>query len=216
MKHRIVIIFFLFAAVTIPACDDDSGGVQPDAHEGIVRDYTDLDGCCYIIEMLSGEKLEPVEMADTSFHLYDGQHVEVWYTELTDINTLCMAGKIVRIDSIRELGCDAMTGWSNDLPSDPFQPDTVSIEGNCLVVDVNYSGGCEPHDFFLSLLPTMGPLPVVTLAHNAHGDLCEAWIHERRSFDLSPLQSPGSHSVTFILTINMKDSSFRKEITYRY
>jgi hypothetical protein len=216
MKKSVYIIPFLFSILFFVACDDDKGGVQPDVSEGIVRDYTGLDGCGYIIEMDNGEKLEPVEMTDTSFHFYDGQHVEVWYTELTDVGSFCMAGKIVRIDSIRALGCDAMTDWSDKLPADGFQLDTAFLEGDCLVVKVHYGGGCRPHDFFLSLLPTMGALNTITLAHEAHNDLCEAWISDRRSFDLIPLQSAGSHSVRFILTLNFERSACQQEFLYEY
>jgi len=216
MKKSVYIIPVLFSVLLFTACDDDTGGIQPNAQEGIVRDYTGLDGCGYIIEMLGGDKLEPVEMADTSFHFYDGQRVEVWYTELTNINTLCMAGRTVRIDSIRELGCNAMTDWSKDMPSDAFHLDTAAIDGDCLTVKVHYGGGCRPHDFFLSLLPTMATFNTITLAHEAHNDLCEAWISDRRSFDLTPLQSAGSHSVRFILTLNFERSAYQQEFLYEY
>ncbi len=216
MKVRsFAVLLMIFLAA--PACDDDAGGMQPDAHEGIVRDYTGrLDGCGYVIELLNGEKLVPVELADSSFHFYDGQHVEVWYTGLTDINTICMAGKSVRIDSIRCLGCDALTPWSRNLPSDSFRLEEAKIVGDCLVLTVQYSGGCQSHDFFLSLVPTLTAQPVVTLAHDAHGDMCEAWITDKRSFDLTPLQSPGSHQTTFLLTLHMENAPFSKEFTYHY
>ncbi len=216
MKNKILFIFFaVVLLLSLGGCDKNNPP-EPDPHAGVVRDYSGLDGCGWIIEMLSGEKLEPVEMADTSFHFYDGQHVEVWYTELDSVGSYCMVGRTVRIDSIREAACQSMKEWSNKLPSDAFGVDSVFINGNCLVAEVNYGGGCKQHDFFLSLLPTMGPLNTLTLSHDSHGDLCEAFIHEARAFDITSLQSPGSHSVTFILTLNIPGSAYRKEITYHY
>jgi hypothetical protein len=62
----------------------------------------------------------------------------------------------------------------------------------------------------------MGALNTVALAHNAHNDLCEAWISDSRSFDLTPLQSAGSHSIRFILTLNFEGSAYKQEFLYEY
>ena len=142
--------------------------------------------------------------------------MEVWYTKLKDIGSYCMVGFPVLIDSIRELGCNTLTGWSKNLPDDPFYADSVFIEGNCLQVKVAYSGGCQHHDYFLSVMPTMGPVNTLSLSHNAHGDLCEAWITRTVSFDLTPLQSQGSHNTIFYLRLNFEGSDFNREITYEY
>ncbi len=216
MRHKIhFIIFPVVLLLSLGGCDKNIPP-EPDPNAGIVRDYSGQDGCEWVILMNSGEELVPVVMTDTSFHFYDGQHVEVWYTELDSVVTACMAGKAVRIDSIRNATCQGLKKWSKKLPKDDFGVDSVFIYDDCLVVRVNYGGGCKHHDFFLSLLPTMGPLNTLTLSHDSHGDLCEAFIHEPRAFDITSLQSPGSHSVTFILTLNIPGSAYRKEITYHY
>ena len=204
-----VVVLFLFSG-----CSRET--VISGPQEGIVKDYRHLDGCNFIIEMITGEKLEPAEMSDTSFHFYNGQRVKVWYTLLENVNSICMAGQPARIDSIVEAGCDALTEWSSSLPADPFSPDTVYIQGDCLEISVAYGGGCRNHDFFLSLLPAMGPFPVLTLAHDAHGDICEAWITDALSFDITSLRTPGSHETTFILVLNYDEATYSQEIIYHY
>jgi len=73
-------------------------------YEGVVMDMRGLDGCGLMIVLSDSAhtRLQPVEMADTSFHLQPGQRVRVNYTELRDRMSNCMAGKLVRIDCIRE------------------------------------------------------------------------------------------------------------------
>ncbi len=214
MRTRyILLLSFLFS---LTGCYNFDTPVPGGGIEGTVKDYTGLDGCGYIIELVNGEKLEPAVMTDTTFEFYDDQRVEVWYTKLNDVGSICMVGFPARIDSIREINCNALTDWSVNLPSDPFDADSVIIDGDCLQVKVAYGGGCEKHDFFLSIEPTMGPYNTLTLSHNAHGDLCEAFIHKTLSFDLTPLQSQGGHQTIFHLTLHFENAGFKKKIVYNY
>jgi PKD repeat protein len=87
-------------------CDTLYVGVQaPCSLTGTVKDYTGLDGCGLMIVLDNGEALEPVEIVP-GFALEAGQRVRLSYTELTDRASICMAGKIVRIDCITELNAD--------------------------------------------------------------------------------------------------------------
>ena len=205
--------------MNFPGCQKDDNPISGEV-EGIVKDYTGLDGCGFIIELDNGEKLEPAEMVDTGFVLYDGQRVQVTYSGLKDVGSICMAGKIVRIETIEEIGCNEISTYSNPLPNDGFVVNKVAIHGDCLRLNVSYGGGCEKHYFQLVVLPTMkaakGPLNVLALCHEANNDLCEAWITKDISFNLKKLQSSGSHSVTFILRLNFEGSGFSKELTYTY
>lgn len=214
MKLRIHILFILTILI-FQAC----GNVDPILKgevEGIVKDYTGLDGCGFIIELENGDKLEPVRIADSNFVFHDGQKVIFTYTELKDVGSFCMVGKIVQIESIREAECNGLTTYSSKLPDDAFSVDTLEVINDCLELTVSYSGGCKNHIFQLTVLPTMGPLNTLMLCHEANDDLCEAWITRKVSFDLKELQSDGSHSVTFILRLNYEGSDFSRTIRYDY
>jgi PKD repeat protein len=69
---------------------------------GTVVDYTGLDGCGLVIELDNGERLEPAEIVP-NFVLKAGQRVRLSYTELRDWASICMVGRIVRIDCITEI-----------------------------------------------------------------------------------------------------------------
>jgi PKD repeat protein len=87
-------------------CDTLYVGVVPYCNlTGTVVDYTGLDGCGLLIKLDNGEILEPAEIVP-NFVLKNGQRVHLAYTELKDRASICMAGKIVRIDCIGELTTD--------------------------------------------------------------------------------------------------------------
>ena len=78
--------------------------------------------------------------------------------------------------------------------SAPFQLLAARVEGDSLVLTVQYSGGSALHDFRLD--PQGAPtksLPrqqFFSLHHDAHGDLARALITEERAFDLVPYRDP--------------------------
>jgi len=87
-------------------CDTLYVGVVPYCSlTGTVLDKTGLDGCGLLIQLDNGEILEPVEIVP-NFVLKNGQRVHLAYTELTDRASICMVGKIVRIDCIGELATE--------------------------------------------------------------------------------------------------------------
>jgi PKD repeat protein len=84
-------------------CDTLFVGVVPYCSlTGTVVDFTGLDGCGLLIQLDNGEILEPAEVVP-NFVLKNGQRVRLAYSELTDRASICMAGRIVRIDCIEEL-----------------------------------------------------------------------------------------------------------------
>ena len=217
-------IYFLVLAVLLisfPSCEK----VIPTGLgevEGIVRDYTGLDGCGFIIELVNGDKLEPVEVTDTNFVFMDGQRVAVTYTELTDVGSYCMVGIMVRIETIRLTSCTPFNHADpGKLPKDPVILDSLAINGNCLYLTVHYGGGCETHEFQLTELQTLmastyGMLPVLLLSHEANNDMCEAWIQDYFSFNLIELRNPGADSTLFILKLNIEGSDYLEMINYKY
>jgi PKD repeat protein len=80
---------------------------------GTVKDYSGLDGCGLLIELDNGTVLEPVEIVPNCV-IYDGERVQLSYTELKDRVSTCMAGIIARIDCITEIrkdSCNAKFSW---------------------------------------------------------------------------------------------------------
>ena len=81
----------------------------------------------------------------------------------------------------------------NFAASIPYTTTNASINGDILGVGVQYSGGCEEHEFFLygpTTIPDGDPANVTLyLIHESNKDFCEALISETRQFDLTPLKN---------------------------
>ena len=87
------------------------------------------------------------------------------------------------------------TGW----PDADWTLLDASLDGDILTVRLQYPGGCAIHEFDLLAvggwidLPDAGPTPTVAMelriAHDDHGDRCEALLTEVLRFDLSPLRA---------------------------
>ena len=77
---------------------------------------------------------------------------------------------------------------------DDFQVDSLSIEGDTLIVNVSYSGGCADHEWQIcwdGLTEDIFPPQVyLNIGHNSNGDTCEAIRTETLEFDISSLQEP--------------------------
>jgi hypothetical protein len=224
VKRSIILLLSILFVLVITGCEGvPDHGIRESY--GIVKDYTGLDGCGFVIELADGEKLEPFYI-DSSFVLVDGQHVWVRYSVLEDHATICMVGSPARIYSIHEIGCDPITQAGIDfplasLPDDPFELDTAFITVDCLDITLWHSGGCKDHVFTLVELPNWCgtppvPPPQLLLCHNANNDACEAYLQEAVSFDLTGLQVQDSTSVTFVLLLNIQGSTCSKTFTYNY
>ena len=75
---------------------------------------------------------------------------------------------------------------------DSFVLNGAAIAGDALSLNLSYAGGCARHEFTLVVSesfresdPVQLPL---SLAHDANGDSCEAWLTQDYEFDLSPLR----------------------------
>ncbi len=95
---KLLLIFVITGlALLTTGCPEDKceGGVH-----GLLVDYTGLDGCQWIIELESGERLEPVNLHQLKFEPSDSLPVRIIYTEATDMMSICMVGKMVHINCI--------------------------------------------------------------------------------------------------------------------
>ena len=75
---------------------------------------------------------------------------------------------------------------------DPLVLNTAAITGDTLELSLSYAGGCARHvvtlvvsERFLESDPVQLP---VSLAHDANGDSCEAWLTHDYEFDLTPVR----------------------------
>lgn len=68
---------------------------------------------------------------------------------------------------------------------------SVLIKGNLMTIHVNYSGGCEEHEFKLVgskiITKTMPVKRGITLYHDNKGDSCRELVDEILVFDISAL-----------------------------
>ena len=72
------------------------------AVQGILKNMTGLDGCKWLIELTNGNKLQPTNLADFNIALEDGKPVTVDYVAQPGVMSTCMAGKVVKIITIKE------------------------------------------------------------------------------------------------------------------
>lgn len=110
----------------------------------------------------------------------------------------------------------------DSLKTDPIAVQEVKIEGDCLVLTLQYGGGCREHQIDLALiLPQCGtpplPPPTFEIRHNANGDVCKALFTEDYRFDISGIREQGKTSVDFILhTKNSPGEITSNTYTYNY
>jgi len=110
----------------------------------------------------------------------------------------------------------------DSLKTDPFVVQAVKIEGDCLRLTLQYSGGCKEHEVNLVLMiPECGtpplPPPTFEISHDANGDSCEAWITKEYSFDISGIREEGKSKTDFVLNVrNSAGEMISTTYTYNY
>ncbi|NVK63948.1 MAG: hypothetical protein HWE22_05145 [Flavobacteriales bacterium] len=67
----------------------------------------------------------------------------------------------------------------------------VTLEGNILSLEVEYSGGCTDHSFELvgspMIMKSLPPKRTVKLVHNSNDDTCREWVSETIKFNIKAL-----------------------------
>ena len=84
---------------------------------------------------------------------------------------------------------------------DPFTVTDASLDGDTIVVDVSYSGGCGSHDWQFcwdgNIAESMPYQVFVSIGHNANGDSCEMEKTDTINVDLGELEeAPAEDAVT--------------------
>ena len=98
--------------------------------------------------------------------------------------------------------------------TDPVNIKYAEQNGDYIVFDVSYSGGCAEHFFELvstgAFSPTYPPEVEISLKHNKNGDACRSIIDTKLYFDLKPLQNPATTQVLLVI----KNTNKTLEYTY--
>lgn len=79
-----------------------------------------------------------------------------------------------------------------DWPTDYFDLEQSTIEGDILAVSLSYTGGCVPHEFRVVVSTTFEDTDQPRISgevfHTPVNDPCDQWVTQVRKFDLSPLK----------------------------
>jgi hypothetical protein len=109
--------------------------------------------------------------------------------ELTNTSDVTLTADASRFNALKD-----------NRSSDPFEIRNILRDGNIIQVIIQYSGGCEPHEFEVLWNRELDELENghygismtdLMITHNANGDMCEAAITDTLSIALSDL----SHQV---------------------
>ena len=69
---------------------------------GKIVDMTGMGTCSWVIELETGDKIEPVNLQDFDVEVADGKQVSLSYEKMPDMASGCMVGDIVRIRKMVE------------------------------------------------------------------------------------------------------------------
>ena len=88
----IILLSIAFSCENKPCCEDGKIGV--------IKDYSGLDGCTFIVELESGDKLQVLNLDSFGVKIEDGNEITISYHETEGMSGICMAGKMVEADCI--------------------------------------------------------------------------------------------------------------------
>lgn len=103
-----------------------------------------------------------------------------------------------------------------NVPSDPVSISDVRVQGNKLLIDVNYSGGCAEHVFNVVGSPmiakSLPPIRAIQLVHNANGDQCKMMEMKTLEVDVKALAYQQESGSKIFLTLD----GWKERIEYTY
>lgn len=105
-------------------------------------------------------------------------------------------------------------GFVSPTDNDPISINSISIEENILKLEVEYSGGCEKHEYKLyfdgNYKKSMPPKASFILVHDNKGDQCRSIVTETLTFDISPAQYTGQKEMMVSV------EGLMNEVSYKY
>lgn len=69
-----------------------------------------------------------------------------------------------------------------------YQMQNVTLHKDTLKIEIQYSGGCSKHEFYLYQQNLKKDTIYLNIKHKTNGDACRSLIQEKIWFDLSPLR----------------------------
>jgi hypothetical protein len=205
----------LLFAIILTSCSKDEEITLMDT--GTVINYAGAGNCGIVIQLDNGNRIQPSFYPD-GFTFAEGQRVLVEYIELHKVISSCDRGTSSEITYIEELSCapyvDLYFDNYDSLARDPVYINDVFMDGNCLQIELSYSGGCEDHTIDLALMhPWIDgstSIPTFEIKHNANGDMCEAYFTKDLRYDLTPLIIDGVDEI--VLTAKLATGENYNEI----
>ncbi len=213
MKQTIYLLLLL--ATIFTACNNNEEITLTDT--GTVINYAGAGDCNFVIELDNGNRIQPMFFPD-GFVFSNGQRVLVEYKEMNNIVSSCDLGIASDITYVEELSCapyiDLYFDNYDSLARDPIYLHEAFVDGNCLQINLSYSGGCEDHTIDLALMhPWIDgstSIPTFEIRHNANGDMCEASFTQVLRYDLTPLILEGKKE--FVLTAKLTNGEMYNKI----
>ena len=125
---------------------------------------------------------------------------------------------VVPVDSDTEIFLfDVITDKSYRWPgsTDPIEILSTRINGDSLLINVQYSGGCKDHGFKMTTnlmwLKSKPPQLNIYLEHENNDDNCRALISRTLAFDLKSIRNSSTDKIRLILNDDRE-----KMIEYQY
>ncbi len=102
-----------------------------------------------------------------------------------------------------------------NIKTDSFNLLESSLEGDNLILLVQYGGGCREHEWKLktngAYAKSLPPQITLNLEHNANSDMCRALVTDTLEFNLEPLRYPGN------LQLDVRILGYEKQVNrYTY
>lgn len=103
-----------------------------------------------------------------------------------------------------------------NVPSDPITISGIKVQGNTLLIDVNYSGGCAEHEFSVVGSPmiakSLPPIRAIQLIHNGNGDQCKMMVMKTLEVDIKALAYQQESGSKIFLTLD----GWKERIEYTF
>ncbi|MFN3916225.1 MAG: hypothetical protein ACK4K0_00670 [Flavobacteriales bacterium] len=104
------------------------------------------------------------------------------------------------------------SGFIEPKENAPFVVKSVKVKGDILTIEVEYSGGCQKHEFDLFFngiyMKSMPPKAGLILVHKNNGDNCRELITETLKFDLTSTRYGDTKDYTIIFSLNNHKEDF--------
>lgn len=106
--YSLLLLASLFAlSIVFSGCyeedEADKNGRADCLNQATFQDFTGLDGCGFLLILQDGqseERLEAVNLADFDVVPTEGMEVCIDFTDATDAASICMAGRLIELQSI--------------------------------------------------------------------------------------------------------------------